>query len=231
MSTLVTELRIINENENLFDLEGEYVITLYQRAFAWEERQLDQLVEDIIDIPDNSNYYIGSLIVSRNGNKYEVVDGQQRLTSLYLLLSCLGKKLDTTLTFECRDKSNYTLRRVHELLDEKRSDYDNEGIENSIHQGIKILKEKIAKYNKDCILDKLSRVVIYRIEVPKNTDLNRYFEIMNTRGEQLEQHDILKAYLMEFLDKDSDKAAFAKIWEACSDMTGYVQMHLDKSSR
>ena len=227
----VKELRIIDENENLFDLEGEYVIPLYQRAFAWEERQLDQLVEDIIDIPDNSKYYIGSLIVSRNGNKYEVVDGQQRLTSLYLLLSCLGKKLDTTLTFECRDKSNYTLRRVHELLDEKRSDYDNEGIENGIHQGIKILKEKIAKYNKDSILDKLSRVIIYRIEVPKNTDLNRYFEIMNTRGEQLEQHDILKAYLMEFLDKDSDKAAFAKIWEACSDMTGYVQMHLDKSSR
>lgn len=210
MSTLVTELSIIHKNKNLFDLDGEYVIPLYQRAFAWEERQLEQLVEDIIDIPDNSNYYIGSLIVSRNGNKYEVIDGQQRLTSLYLLLSCLGKKLNTTLTFECRDKSNNTLRSVHELLEEKRSDYDNERIDNGIHQGIKILKEKIAKYNKDCILDKLSRVVIYRIEVPENTDLNRYFEIMNTRGEQLEQHDILKAYLMGFLDNDSDKAVFAK---------------------
>ncbi len=232
MSTLITELKIIDENKNLFDdLKEEYVIPLYQRAFAWEERQLEQLVEDIIDIPKGSKYYIGSLIVSRKGNKYEVIDGQQRLTSLYLLLSCLGKKLATTLTFECRDKSNYTLRRVHELLDEKRSDYDNERIENGIHQGIKILKEKIAKYKKDCILDKLSRVVIYRIEVPENTDLNRYFEIMNTRGEQLEQHDILKAYLMGFLDNDSDKAVFAKIWEACSDMTGYVQMHLDKSSR
>lgn len=77
MSTLVTELSIIHKNKNLFDLDGEYVIPLYQRAFAWEERQLEQLVEDIIDIPDNSNYYIGSLIVSRNGNKYEVIDGQQ----------------------------------------------------------------------------------------------------------------------------------------------------------
>lgn len=35
--------------------------------------------------------------------------------------------------------------------------------------------------------------------VPENTDLNRYFEIMNTRGEQLEQHDILKARLMKHL--------------------------------
>ena len=53
MSTLVTELSIIHKNKNLFDLDGEYVIPLYQRAFAWEERQLEQLVEDIIDIPDN----------------------------------------------------------------------------------------------------------------------------------------------------------------------------------
>lgn len=231
MSERVDEFRIIDSTENIFDLEGEYVIPLYQRAFAWEEKQLEQLVEDINDIRDNSNYYIGSLVVSRFENKFEVVDGQQRLTSLYLLLSCLGKKLKATLTFACRDKSNYTLRRVHELLDEKRSDYDDERIENGIQQGIRILKEKIGKLNKESLLEKLRRVVIYRIEVPKNTDLNRYFEIMNTRGEQLEQHDILKAYLMGFLDKDSDKAVFVKIWEACSDMTGYVQMHLDKSSR
>lgn len=231
MSERVDEFRIIDSTENIFDLEGEYVIPLYQRAFAWEEKQLEQLVEDINDIRDKSNYYIGSLVVSRFENKFEVVDGQQRLTSLYLLLSCLGKKLKATLTFACRDKSNYTLRRVHELLDEKRSDYDDERIENGIQQGIRILKEKIGKLNKESLLEKLRRVVIYRIEVPKNTDLNRYFEIMNTRGEQLEQHDILKAYLMGFLDKDSDKAVFAKIWEACSDMTGYVQMHLDKSSR
>lgn len=231
MSERVDEFRIIDSTENIFDLEGEYVIPLYQRAFAWEEKQLEQLVEDINDIRDNSNYYIGSLVVSRFENKFEVVDGQQRLTSLYLLLSCLGKKLKATLTFACRDKSNYTLRKVHELLDEKRSDYDDERIENGIQQGIRILKEKIGKLNKESLLEKLRRVVIYRIEVPKNTDLNRYFEIMNTRGEQLEQHDILKAYLMGFLDKDSDKAVFAKIWEACSDMTGYVQMHLDKSSR
>ncbi len=69
------------------------------------------------------------------------------------------------------------------------------------------------------------RVVLYRIEIPENTDLNRYFEIMNTRGEQLEQHDILKATLMSYLPDNLDKAVFAKIWEACSDMTGYVQMH------
>ncbi len=233
MSGRVDEFRIIEKDENIFDLEGKYVIPLYQRAFAWEEKQLIQLVEDIKDTSDGVNYYIGSLVVSRNGDKFEVVDGQQRLTSLYLLLSCLGKNLKCTLTFACRDKSNYTLKKVHELLDEERSNYDIERIEPGIHQGIRILKEKIVKENTvpEDLLSKLEHVVIYRIEVPENTDLNRYFEIMNTRGEQLEQHDILKAALMSYLKKDSDKAVFAKIWEACSDMTGYVQMHFDKSSR
>ena len=233
MSNKVDEFRIIEKNENLFDIDGEYVIPLYQRAFAWEEKQLIQLVEDINDISENANYYIGSLVVSRNGNKFEVVDGQQRLTSLYLLLSCLGKNLKCTLTFACRDKSNYTLKKVHELLAEKRSNYDIERIETGLYQGIRILNEKINEegIDPDELLKKLERVVLYRIEVPKNTDLNRYFEIMNTRGEQLEQHDILKAMLMSYLDKNSDKTVFAKIWEACSDMTGYVQMHFDKTSR
>lgn len=72
---------------------------------------------------------------------------------------------------------------------------------------------------------KLAKVIVYRIEVPENTDLNRYFEIMNARGEQLEQHDILKATLMSYLSDDAEKCLFAKIWDACSDMTGYVQMH------
>ena len=79
MRELVTELRIISAGENIFDSDIEYTIPLYQRAYAWEDKQLIQLVEDISDVSDDANYYIGSLIVSRQGNKFEVVDGQQRL--------------------------------------------------------------------------------------------------------------------------------------------------------
>ena len=48
---------------------------------------------------------------------------------------------------------------------------------------------------------------------------------MNVRGEQLEQHDILKAELMGYLNNNDEKEMFAKIWDACSDMSGYIQMH------
>ena len=227
MSELVAELHIVDDDRNIFDTDMEYIIPLYQRAYAWEDKQLIQLIEDINDVADDANYYIGALIVSRQGNKFEVVDGQQRLTSLYLLLNCLGYEVQNTLTFACREKSNYTLRNIQELIHMNRSKLDMDRIESGIQNGIKILMQEMLRegFDKDKFCEKLSRVVVYRIEVPENTDLNRYFEIMNTRGEQLEQHHILKATLMSYLNDEKDKAIFAKVWDACSDMTGYVQMH------
>lgn len=233
MSSLVTELHVIGENNNIFDTDVEYIIPLYQRAYAWEDKQLTQLVEDINDVAEDANYYIGSLIVSKQCGRYEVVDGQQRLTSLYLLLNCLGVKVNPTLTFACREKSNYTLKNIEELLLENRSKLDMDRIEPGIQRGIKIISHELGKpdFDKDTFMRKLAKVIVYRIEVPEHTDLNRYFEIMNTRGEQLEQHDILKANLMSYLDDDAEKSTFAKIWDACSDMTGYVQMHFSSKNR
>lgn len=95
MSGEVTELHIVDEDHNIFDTDVEYVIPLYQRAYAWEDRQLVQLIEDIQDVDEEASYYIGSLIVSKQSGRYEVVDGQQRLTSLFLLLNCLGVKVNT----------------------------------------------------------------------------------------------------------------------------------------
>ena len=77
----------------------------------------------------------------------------------------------------------------------------------------------------------LKKVEIIRTEVPKDTDLNHYFEIMNTRGEQLEKHEILKARLLEILPEGIHRSAFAQIWDACSDMSRYVVMGIESSLR
>ena len=59
MSELVTELRVIDTDSNIFDTDMNYVIPLYQRAYAWEDKQLIQLVEDISDVSEDVNYNIG----------------------------------------------------------------------------------------------------------------------------------------------------------------------------
>lgn len=226
-NNLVTELKIIDENGNIFD-SGEYIIPLYQREFAWEYNHLEQLIKDI-DSNKEGYYYLGSLVVYKKENTYEVIDGQQRLTALFLLLNCLGFQVNNNLKFSCRKKSNYTLEHIKEYINGKNV-VDNDLKDEGIYQGMKILRELLGNCYKEFI-EKLKKVIIYRIEVPEHTDLNHYFEIMNTRGEQLEQQDILKAKLMSYLYEDEDKEIFATIWNACSDMTGYVQLHFSKSNR
>ena len=237
---MIQELRILDE-ETLFDTEAHYVIPRYQRAYAWEDREIVQLIDDIND--STGDYYIGSLVVAKVKGKvetYEVVDGQQRLTTLYLLLhylvSCgrLEGEVGKTLSFDCRPNSNYTLTHIQGLLLDRNSLADNEDrLEQSIMNGLKVIDQKFTTgdaIDVAAFIERLNSVILYRIEVPEHTDLNRYFEIMNTRGEQLEQHDILKARLMEYLNR-REQEFFARVWDACSDMTGYVQMHFAKEER
>ena len=257
VNKMIQELRILdndnhNHNVTLFDKGAHYVIPLYQRAYAWEDKEIMQLIDDINDT--TGDYYIGSLIVAKikgQEEQYEVVDGQQRLTTLYLLLhylvSCGGLEgeVGKTLSFSCRPNSNYTLTHIQGLLLDRNSLADNEDrLEQSIMNGLKVIQQKFvpkAKQGKrgkvgdaidvDTFIGRLKKVILYRIEVPEHTDLNRYFEIMNTRGEQLEQHDILKARLMDYLSERPEQEFFARVWDACRDMTDYVQMHFAKEER
>ena len=242
---MIQELRILDD-ETLFDKEVHYVIPRYQRAYAWEDKEIVQLIDDIND--STGDYYIGSLVVAKVKGKvkgkvetYEVVDGQQRLTTLYLLLhylvSCgdLEGEVGKTLSFDCRPNSNYTLTHIQDLLSKEKPFADEEDrLEQSILNGLKAIDQKFTTgdaIDVDAFIERLMSVILYRIEVPEHTDLNRYFEIMNTRGEQLEQHDILKAQLMRYLSNRREQEFFSRVWNACSDMTGYVQMHLAKEER
>ncbi|KGQ64912.1 hypothetical protein IO43_03915 [Gallibacterium anatis 7990] len=196
----------------------KYIIPIYQRNYAWGRDEIELLIEDISEAQSKNkenNYYIGSLVVAKRKDSYEVIDGQQRLTTLKLLLSYLDQNRNINLNFEYRDESNQSLNNLG----------NNNEYGNSIEIGYKFILDIFRAKNKednfeffDFLLDK---VVILRTEVPKDTDLNHYFEIMNNRGEQLEKHEVLKARLMEKL-LNEDKKLFALIWDACSDMSVYA---------
>ena len=226
----IKALQIVNSDDKTIFEDDNYIIPLYQRAFAWSDKEITQLIDDIYDF-EAEKYYIGSLIVNVDSNGlYEVIDGQQRLTALFLLLNYLDYRWkNDSLCYECREKSNYTLNRLNsdnsEFIDEDK-------IEQPLKKGREIIDQKFSadKIDKEKFKEKLKNVNLFRIEVPPHTDLNRYFEIMNVRGEQLEQHDILKAKLMEPLDPD-EQTAFSIAWDACRDMRGYVQMHFSKPQR
>lgn len=77
--------------------QGQYQIPIYQRAYAWENEQCEKLIRDIAEAgtPGNPNHFIGSVILKKEKSSilslYNVIDGQQRLTSVSLLLLALRR--------------------------------------------------------------------------------------------------------------------------------------------
>ena len=117
------ELLTVN---GLFDKQASYTVPVYQRNYAWQVEQIEQLISDIHDAMSNGDeqgYFLGNLIVQRTSraseSNFEVVDGQQRLTTLYLLLTFLEKDGESPhphhkgrLQYESRARATEALRRV-----------------------------------------------------------------------------------------------------------------------
>ncbi len=224
--------------------DGQYVIPIYQRNYDWGERETLQLLEDISDYAQknsNQKYYIGSAVVfvrNVNGTTYfEMIDGQQRLTTLTILASLLkhvGKAdwfKQPNLSYEHRKEADEALRRLQEGMQSEHPAARN------IVNVYALLKKHLIPVLEAKGLDKaqfadylFNQVKILRIPLPHDTQLNHYFEIMNTRGEQLEKHEVLKATLMSKLQPE-EHPLFHRIWEACADMNSYVQMKFSVENR
>ena len=208
-----------------------YKIPIYQRNYAWEREEIFALIKDIHDsmVIDKPVYYIGTLVTfKRDENVFEVIDGQQRLTTIYIILTAMGEKLANRLAYSSRKTSTQTITAMSKFEKNKEvkdSDFGEE-YDLGIKNGYNFAKEALKDVNMDKFKEYfLNHVHIIHYRVPKDVDLNHYFEVMNSRGEQLEKHEIVKAKLSALLEKE-DMKKFCQIWEACSDMSFYIQQKL-----
>ena len=98
------------------------VIPIYQRNYAWEYDHIKALINDVYDSyrkSDSDPYYIGTLVTfHRRESVYEGIDGQQRLTTIYLALKAMGiTKTASRLTYDARKISDDTLQSLTDLQD------------------------------------------------------------------------------------------------------------------
>ena len=230
MKELKNELEECSINDIYFSNRGAsvlYKIPIYQRNYAWEREEIEALIKDVYDSLGKDVYYIGTLVTyKRDENIFEVIDGQQRLTTIYIILKALGiETISNRLTYSARKVSAETIEKMPKFGEE----YDL-GIRNGFDYAKDALKEIVGDNKADIYKFKeyfLHKVHIIHYRVPKDVDLNHYFEVMNSRGEQLEKHEIVKAKLCDQLTGDDDSMEkFSRIWEACSDMSFYIQQKL-----
>ena len=188
MKELKNVLEECSINDIYFSNRGAsvlYKIPIYQRNYAWEREEINALIKDVYDSLEKSVYYIGTLVTyKRDENVFEVIDGQQRLTTIYIILKALGlEAISNRLTYSARKVSAETIEKMPEFGDE-----NDMGILNGYNYAKEALKEIVGEQKSD--IDKfkdyfLNNVHIIHYRVPKDVDLNHYFEVMNSRGEQL----------------------------------------------
>jgi hypothetical protein len=201
----------------------------YQRSYAWEKENITELYEDIQEALDtNSSHYIGTIVLARteNKNKYYIVDGQQRLTSIVMFINALVDRLDDKADKDyyrrlyIRSKDSFKLTPL-----ERDIAFFNNMLTGtlSIEPHSKSQRYMLDAYNEICNiidafidapLDFLKSIEeLYALEFieDRESDAIRIFQTVNDRGKELSRMDKMKSLLFYFSNKYLDEKLDNKI--------------------
>lgn len=255
--TAVTQSDGVNTDllslQEVHDSKLGFLIPSYQRPYVWNEEDAVKLFGDIKAAFDEqeSVYFIGSALSARRDseqhNVYELIDGQQRTTTLMLIsiafkaaevpcalaqMAVLGKQ--SRLGFDIRESVSNLLGSFAGLSELPRPGDEEIKQDEYLKQlaaNLEVLKQQVDNLKEEADFDLVAfsdfiyrKVVWVNNLVPVTMDLNRLFASMNTAGIQLEPVDLLKARLLKKIH--SQKALYSKIWEACEHLENYFERNL-----
>lgn len=202
----------------------QYVIPAYQRRYSWQEKQLVELLEDIQLLEDNDNHLLGSIVClvghhSAGLNKLELVDGQQRVTTLNILLHCiLGRLRREGAAAQAHATHVETMLQARALGAEPArkialDSIDAEEFERHVGQqpidaprnpqldfAFKFYRQRVDAMTLgelNTFLHRLTnQATVIRLDVANAKDAFKLFETINNRGLRLSATDIIKNFIL-----------------------------------
>ncbi|GAA9853472.1 hypothetical protein VN0607_10170 [Helicobacter pylori] len=227
--------------------EKQFVIPIYQRVYSWEKEQCKQLWDDTIKIGGDDKmdgHFIGSIVFVHDGiystshNELLIIDGQQRLTTITLLLTALRDHLndeDEFLEkFSCQKIQNRYLINSDEK-DDKRfklilSESDKDTLlslidkdrrkpsepSSKIVENFKLFEEWVSNTDElETIFKGLDKLMIVEIALEKGKDDPQLiFESMNSKGMELTQTDLIRNYIVMETEVEKQEGFYNKYWRA-----------------
>lgn len=198
MALLEDELKKIDLKELLgMDL----TLPPYQRPYNWSIKSTNTLFIDTYDAYKGgvSEYRLGSVILhkeKKESKKYNIVDGQQRLTTISILLYCLGNKKKGMLKEKYSSLSNDAIVTNHGILSRRVNELND------------IEKENYKNYL-------LNRCTMIQIVTDNEQEAFQFFDSQNSRGKELAPHDLLKSYHLREMkgENESQKIEIINNWE------------------
>jgi len=185
------------------DIAGDFYVPSYQRGYRWGEQEVRQLLDDIQE-SNGSTYYLQPVVVKgRDGGSWELVDGQQRLTTLYLIFRYLKSAhlpsavINYSLTYETREGSKAYLDRLDETEADTNIDFSH------MFNAHKCIEEWFAKfehrttYEANRMYDHLfGGVKVLWYEAPPEVDSRDLFTRLNVGRIPLTDAELVKAQLL-----------------------------------
>ena len=223
----------------------EYQIPMFQREYSWEQEQCETLWDDLIDFHNEKDkkdkYFLGNIVVHPidESEKFSVIDGQQRLTTLLLLIRALfdnavtvkaleeclkiKDKLSSELTNNIRLNSDVIendKKNLEKIILEGRCDDEN----SRLYINYDMFKKKISDWKQGKISDELNKliltfldnVVLLPILCETEDDALNIFETINNRGLSLSDADIFKSKLYAGIES-SKRSEFIDEWNELYD--------------
>lgn len=234
-----TTSQICNLGEILSNNKFNKIFTIppYQRLYAWDKEQIKILLDDFKNCMNDNDktHFIGNIVVAKNEDNFELVDGQQRLSTIFFLCVYMcfknNKMQEAKGDFEKAYKFAFVQKgkeekcRIHMPIREDDEnaiwDYDFE----KTNANIKLAFDYFDEYFEDNELKSFCNFIFTNIKLNlvilgDQVEINKYFVRMNNTGVQLDGTDILKARLLKLIS-DNDKSQvteYARIFDECSQM-------------
>ncbi|GAA8182386.1 DUF262 and DUF1524 domain-containing protein [Helicobacter pylori] len=228
--------------------EKQFVIPIYQRVYSWEKEQCKQLWDDIVKTGGNdqmNGHFIGSIVFVQDGiyttshNELLIIDGQQRLTTITLLLTALRdhlndedeflekfshQKIQNRYLINSDEKGDKRFKLILSepdrdtllsLIDKNRRKPSEPSLK--IMENFKFFEEWIRKNTGklETIFKGLDKLMVVEISLERDKDNPQLiFESMNSTGKDLTQTDLIRNYILMGLEPEKQEIFYKKYWRA-----------------
>ncbi len=242
----------------------QFFIPIFQRKYSWEDKQCLKLWDDIIAVgseKDVLNHFLGSIVYLRNEDMVAdvehcmIIDGQQRLTTVTLLISAMIQFLDNNQNntdsqinrsklLKCifnededsNDKyeliltqeDNECLKKIIDSIVHNDEIHFDKNIISNIKNNYYLFYNKITKDNINSLYDGLKKLIIIKIALEYQKDNPQLiFESLNSTGLDLSQADLIRNYILMNLDKKQQNYLYNTYWhEMESEFQNYSKKKL-----
>ncbi len=227
---------------------SQFIVPVYQRMYSWEEKHCKTLWNDILKAGENEKihtHFLGSIMYIADShsqtsiNELRVIDGQQRLTTLTLLLIALsealdGQKISDDKFTSVKIKNRYLINPDEEadkkfklilsqadketllsLIDKDRTPLQEKS--HKIEKNFKFFKDKLEeqKNKLEIICKGIDKLSIIDISLKRGEDdAQCIFESMNSTGKDLSQADLIRNYILMDLSPEKQDIFYKKYWRA-----------------